>query len=95
MTRQEELLALSTTKLQLEHDAIRRLVTLPGAKLWPNYQRKIAEASAIHAELQRRQREQRMCKAIASGPSTPYPWCREPDACSGKGYCTRNPNCGE
>ena len=25
----------------------------------------------------------------------PYPWCVQPEACKGKGYCPRDPNCGE
>jgi hypothetical protein len=28
--------------------------------------------------------------------SSPYgEWCRDPDACAGKGYCPRDPNCGD
>lgn len=25
----------------------------------------------------------------------PYPWCWRPEICRGKGYCPRDPNCGE
>lgn len=25
----------------------------------------------------------------------PYPWCSRPEYCRAKGYCARNPNCGE
>lgn len=28
-------------------------------------------------------------------PSLPYPWCRQPERCAGKGYCPRDPNCGD
>lgn len=25
----------------------------------------------------------------------PYPWCCQPEICQHKGYCPRDPNCGE
>jgi hypothetical protein len=25
----------------------------------------------------------------------PYPWCYQPYVCAGRGYCPRDPNCGE
>lgn len=25
----------------------------------------------------------------------PYPWCHDPGTCVGRGYCPRDPNCGE
>lgn len=25
----------------------------------------------------------------------PYPWCRDPQTCALKGYCTRDPGCGD
>lgn len=27
--------------------------------------------------------------------NAPYPWCLHPEICVGKGYCPRDPNCGE
>lgn len=24
-----------------------------------------------------------------------YPWCSRPELCAGKGYCPRDPNCGD
>lgn len=28
--------------------------------------------------------------------ASPYgEWCRDPDLCAGKGYCPRDPNCGD
>lgn len=32
--------------------------------------------------------------ADATG-TPPYPWCSQPDVCIPKGYCPRDPNCGE
>lgn len=32
----------------------------------------------------------------AAKQSSPYgEWCRDPKLCAGKGYCPRDPNCGE
>ena len=28
-------------------------------------------------------------------PRPPYPWCYHPEICIKKGYCPRDPNCGE
>lgn len=33
--------------------------------------------------------------ALPVGTRLPYPWCRHPTICSAKGYCPRDPNCGE
>lgn len=31
-----------------------------------------------------------------SAPKSPYgEWCRDPELCKGKGYCPRDPNCGD
>jgi len=32
---------------------------------------------------------------LAEKRTPPYPWCREPWVCVLKGYCPRDPNCGE
>lgn len=34
-------------------------------------------------------------EAVPRADDLPYPSCREPDACRAKGYCVRDPNCGE
>jgi hypothetical protein len=32
----------------------------------------------------------------AAEPKPPYgEWCRNPKLCAGKGYCPRDPNCGD
>lgn len=33
--------------------------------------------------------------AQAAPPSPPYPFCRTPHECSGKGYCPKDPACNE
>ena len=32
---------------------------------------------------------------LAEKRTPPYPWCHEPAVCVLKGYCPRDPNCGE
>jgi hypothetical protein len=32
---------------------------------------------------------------INADPALPYPWCSRPEYCAKKGYCDKDPNCGE
>jgi hypothetical protein len=41
-------------------------------------------------------RDRRTATAPAADSNVPpYPWCHTPAVCSAKGYCTRNPGCGD
>jgi hypothetical protein len=35
------------------------------------------------------------CGARTLSKSAPYPFCRHPDKCAGKGYCQHDPACNE
>lgn len=37
--------------------------------------------------------EKAVAQADGDPAKAPYPWCRQPDVC--RGYCPRDPNCGE
>jgi len=32
---------------------------------------------------------------LPARPAPPYPFCRTPDECAGKGYCPKDPSCSE
>jgi len=42
------------------------------------------------------ERQERIAAYRAARAHAPYgDWCRDPDACRGKGYCPRDPTCGD
>jgi len=41
-------------------------------------------------------RQERIAERSAARAHAPYgDWCRDPDACRGKGYCPLSPTCGD
>ena len=42
------------------------------------------------------ERQERVAVRKAARAHAPYgDWCRDPDACRGKGYCPLDPTCGD
>jgi len=58
--------------------------------------RRLEEISTLAAEIADRQKRMDALLRVGTKRSSPYgEMCRDPDACAGKGYCPRDPTCGD